>query len=179
MPANRARRGDLRFVGLDHFLSFRDVGLRGRQLDGCEDAAWSGRHGERNALFAELLVTTGLRLEEAKSLADRRITLADRIHRFPDRSRFGFRPRSPRAGDRERSGYQRGFCIVSPTTWRSSAPIRSLTSAMSISVRSSLVMTQPAARLVLSMAPAKCDLFASMCSARPNGGGSSRRRESR
>jgi hypothetical protein len=27
-----ARRGDLRFVGLDHFLSFRDVGLRGRQL---------------------------------------------------------------------------------------------------------------------------------------------------
>jgi hypothetical protein len=54
-----ARRGDLRFVGLDHFLSFRDVGLRGWQLDGCEDAAWSGRHGERNALFAELLVTTG------------------------------------------------------------------------------------------------------------------------
>lgn len=63
-----ARRGDLRFVSLDNFLIFRDVGLRGRHVDGCEDPIWSGRHGERNALFAELLVTTGLRLEEAASL---------------------------------------------------------------------------------------------------------------
>lgn len=73
-----ARRGDLRFVGLDHFLSFRDVGLRGRQLDGCEDATWSGRHGERNVLFAELLVTTGLRLEEAASLLIVELPAADR-----------------------------------------------------------------------------------------------------
>jgi site-specific recombinase XerD len=63
-----ARRGDLQFIDLDHFLAFRDAGLRGRLLDGREDPAWSGRHGERNALFAELLVTTGLRLEEAASL---------------------------------------------------------------------------------------------------------------
>ena len=63
-----ARRGDIRFVSVDHFLTFRDVGLRGRHPDGHEDPAWNGRHGERNALFAELLVTTGLRLEEAASL---------------------------------------------------------------------------------------------------------------
>src|SRR6266852_5410669 len=74
-----ARRGDLRFVGLDHFFAFRDVGLRGRQFDGCEDAAWSGRHGERNALFAELLVTTGLRLEEAASLLAIELPTPDRM----------------------------------------------------------------------------------------------------
>ena len=78
-----ARRGDLRFVGLDHFLSFRDIGLRGRQLDGGEDATWSGRHGERNALFAELLVTTGLRLEEAASLLVAELPVADRVRSGP------------------------------------------------------------------------------------------------
>jgi site-specific recombinase XerD len=96
-----ARRGDLRFVGLDHFLSFRDVGLRGWQLDGCEDAAWSGRHGERNALFAELLVTTGLRLEEAASLLIVELPVADRIRPAP-RS-FPFRlPASIAKGGRSR-----------------------------------------------------------------------------
>lgn len=63
-----ARRGNLRFIGLDLFLLFRDIGLRGRMDDGHDDEDWRGRHGERNALFAELLVTTGLRLEEAASL---------------------------------------------------------------------------------------------------------------
>jgi site-specific recombinase XerD len=74
-----ARRCDLRFVSLDHFLLFRDVGLRGRDPDGCEDSAWSGRHGERNALFAELLVTTGLRLEEAASLLATEMPTLDRV----------------------------------------------------------------------------------------------------
>ncbi|RUV26120.1 site-specific integrase, partial [Mesorhizobium sp. M5C.F.Ca.IN.020.32.2.1] len=37
-----ARRGDVRFVSLDHFLAFRDVGLRGRRLDGHEDPTWNG-----------------------------------------------------------------------------------------------------------------------------------------
>ncbi|MDA9391611.1 integrase [Bradyrhizobium sp. CCBAU 45394] len=78
-----ARRGDLRFVGLDHFLSYRDVGLRGRQLDGREDATWSGRHGERNVLFAELLVTTGLRLEEAASLLIVELPAVDRTRSAP------------------------------------------------------------------------------------------------
>jgi site-specific recombinase XerD len=74
-----ARRGDLRFVSLDRFLAFRDVGLRGRDPDGREDSAWSGRHGERNVLFAELLVTTGLRLEEAASLLAIELPMPDRI----------------------------------------------------------------------------------------------------
>ncbi|MGE0629313.1 MAG: hypothetical protein AB7O43_15935 [Hyphomicrobiaceae bacterium] len=73
-----AQRGDIRFVSPDHFLVFRDVGLRGRRLDGHEDLAWKGRHGERNALFAELLVTTGLRLEEVASLLAIELPAADR-----------------------------------------------------------------------------------------------------
>jgi site-specific recombinase XerD len=63
-----ARNGDMHFLSLDRYLLFRDVGLRGRLPDGQEDPAWRGRNGERNALFAELLVTTGLRLQEASHL---------------------------------------------------------------------------------------------------------------
>lgn len=73
VAANRAReraarRHDTRYIDLGRYLLFRDVGLRGRRPDGSEDPAWRGRNGERNALFAELLVTTGLRLTEAGSL---------------------------------------------------------------------------------------------------------------
>ncbi|MEZ5933245.1 MAG: tyrosine-type recombinase/integrase [Alphaproteobacteria bacterium] len=60
-----ARRHDMRFIDLDRFLQFRDIGLRGRLPDGTEDPDWHGRNGERNALFAELLVTTGMRISEA------------------------------------------------------------------------------------------------------------------
>ena len=74
-----ARRSDVRFVSLDHFLFFRDVGLRGRDPDGREDSEWRGRHGERNALFAELVVTTGLRLEEAASLLATEMPTPDRM----------------------------------------------------------------------------------------------------
>ncbi len=63
-----ARKSKTRFLSLDRYLAFRDVGLRGRLPDGNEDPTWRGRNGERNALFAELLVTTGLRLQEASSL---------------------------------------------------------------------------------------------------------------
>ncbi len=63
-----ARPHDMGFVDLERYLVFRDVGLRGRFPDGHNDPNWCGRNGERNALFAELLVTTGLRLEEASSL---------------------------------------------------------------------------------------------------------------
>lgn len=63
-----ARNGDVRFLSLDRYLLFRDVGLRGRLPNGCEDPAWRGRNGERNALFAEFLVTTGVRLQEGASL---------------------------------------------------------------------------------------------------------------
>jgi site-specific recombinase XerD len=63
-----ARPHDMQFVDIGRYLSFRDIGLRGRLPDGSEDPVWRGRNGERNAVFAELLVTTGMRLGEAGSL---------------------------------------------------------------------------------------------------------------
>jgi len=73
-----ARNGDMRFVSLDRYLLFRDVGLRGRLPDGQEDPTWRGRNGERNAIFAELLVTTGLRLQEASHLLTVELPTSDR-----------------------------------------------------------------------------------------------------
>src|SRR5690606_24922857 len=85
----------------DHFLAFRDVGLRGRRLDGHEDPAWNGRHGERNALFAELLVTTGLRLEEAASLLAIELPAIDLSPSVPKSVPFRL-PASIAKGGRER-----------------------------------------------------------------------------
>ena len=63
-----AKRSDVRFVSLEDYRVFRDVGLRGLTVDGAERPSARGRNGTRNALFAELLVTTGLRLSEASFL---------------------------------------------------------------------------------------------------------------
>lgn len=63
-----ARHQETKFLTMDAYLFFRDVGLRGRLPGGAEDATFCGRNGERNTTFAELLVTTGLRLTEANSL---------------------------------------------------------------------------------------------------------------
>ena len=63
-----AKRSDVRFIELGVFRTFRDVGLRGLAVDGSEKPGARDRNGTRNALFAELLATTGLRLEEASFL---------------------------------------------------------------------------------------------------------------
>jgi integrase len=63
-----ARRADVSFVTLDDYRRFRDVGLRGLLPDGGTRPGARDRNGIRNALFSDLLVTTGLRLEEASSL---------------------------------------------------------------------------------------------------------------
>jgi site-specific recombinase XerD len=63
-----AKRSDVRFISLEDYRAFRDVGLRGLTVDGAERRGARDRNGARNALFAELLVTTGLRLEEASFL---------------------------------------------------------------------------------------------------------------
>lgn len=63
-----ARRSDVRFVTMDDYCIFREVGLRGLTPDGAERPGARDRNGLRNALFADLLVTTGLRLEEASGL---------------------------------------------------------------------------------------------------------------
>jgi site-specific recombinase XerD len=63
-----AKRSDVRFVSLDDYRVFRDVGLRGLAPNGSVRNGARDRNGARNTLFAELLVTTGLRLEEASFL---------------------------------------------------------------------------------------------------------------
>ena len=57
-----------RFVSLETYRLFNRVGLRGLTLTGHERPGARDRNGLRNALFADLLVSTGLRLEEAGSL---------------------------------------------------------------------------------------------------------------
>jgi site-specific recombinase XerD len=63
-----ARRADVSFVTLEDYRRFRDVGLRGHLPEGGSRAGARDRNGIRNALFSDLLVTTGLRLEEASCL---------------------------------------------------------------------------------------------------------------
>jgi integrase len=58
----------VKFVSFEDYLLWRDVGLRGRVPDGRVDPLWRGRHDERNALFADLLIYTGMRLGEASCL---------------------------------------------------------------------------------------------------------------
>jgi len=58
----------VRFVSFEDYLLWRDVGLRGRLPGGQVDRSWRGRHDERNALFADLLIYTGMRLGEASCL---------------------------------------------------------------------------------------------------------------
>ena len=61
----------VRFVSFEDYLLWRDVGLRGRFPDGRADRSWRGRHDERNGLFADLLIYTGMRLCEASCLLAR------------------------------------------------------------------------------------------------------------
>lgn len=58
----------VRFVSFEDYLLWRDVGLRGELPEGGRDPRWRGRNGERNAMFADLIVYTGMRLSEASSL---------------------------------------------------------------------------------------------------------------
>lgn len=63
-----AARSNIRFVSLENYRIFNRVGLRGLLTDGHNRPGARDRNGMRNALFADLLVSTGLRLEEAGSL---------------------------------------------------------------------------------------------------------------
>ncbi|MGW9211260.1 tyrosine-type recombinase/integrase [Embleya sp. NPDC055664] len=58
----------VRFVSFEDYLLWRDVGLRGDLPEGGRDPRWRGRNGERNAMFADLIVYTGMRLSESSSL---------------------------------------------------------------------------------------------------------------
>jgi len=73
-----ARRSDVRFVTIDDYRIFREIGLRGLAPDGTERPGARDRNGLRNALFADLLITTGLRLEEASGLLADELATIDR-----------------------------------------------------------------------------------------------------
>ena len=59
---------DTCFLMLNDFHRFRDVGILGLDVDGRAHKDSRSRNGLRNALFVELLIATGLRLEEGCSL---------------------------------------------------------------------------------------------------------------
>ena len=61
-------RKPIEFLPYEDYLLWRDVGLLGYLPDGAPDPKWKGRNGERNGLFADLLVSTGMRLGENASL---------------------------------------------------------------------------------------------------------------
>src|SRR3546814_2245730 len=92
----------VRFVTMDDYRIFRDVGLRGLALDGTERPGARDRNGLRNALFADLLVTTGLRLEEASGLLADELAAIDHDH---DQAQQLWLPLPPplTKGDRGRS----------------------------------------------------------------------------
>ncbi len=73
-----AKRSDVRFVTMEDYRVFREIGLRGLTSDGTERPGARDRNGLRNALFADLLVTTGLRLEEASCLLAAELPSIDR-----------------------------------------------------------------------------------------------------
>ena len=73
-----AKRSDVRFVTMDDYRVFREIGLRGLTHDGTERPGARDRNGLRNALFADLLVTTGLRLEEGSGLLATELAAIDR-----------------------------------------------------------------------------------------------------
>ena len=72
-----ARRADVSFVTLEDYRRFRDVGLKALLPNGRTRPGARDRTGIRNALFSDLLVTTGLRLEEASSLFASDLVFAD------------------------------------------------------------------------------------------------------
>ena len=59
---------DTRFISLETYRLFNRIGLSSLTRDGHERHGARDRNGMRNVLFADLLVSTGLRLEEAASL---------------------------------------------------------------------------------------------------------------
>ncbi|MFI8090526.1 tyrosine-type recombinase/integrase [Streptomyces sp. NPDC086080] len=73
-----AKRGSVEFLSVPRYAAFRDVGLRGQRPSGAADPSFRGRNAERNVVMAELLVTTGLRIEEAASLCWPELPAPDR-----------------------------------------------------------------------------------------------------
>jgi site-specific recombinase XerD len=98
-----AKRSDVKFITIEDYRRFRDVGLQGLAVDGAERPGARDRNGSRNALFADLLITTGLRLEEASSLLAVEIEAAIRASASGDKQ-VAFRlPAALTKGDKGRT----------------------------------------------------------------------------
>lgn len=71
VSAARARDGGgdrVAWLTPGQYRRWRDCGLRGYQADGLPGGGFRGRWASRNALFADVMVRTGLRLAEQASL---------------------------------------------------------------------------------------------------------------
>ena len=66
--ARDTRRDLVEWLTPAQYRSWRDTGLRGYDAGGLPDRRFRGRWATRNALFADLMVRTGLRLTEQGSL---------------------------------------------------------------------------------------------------------------
>jgi site-specific recombinase XerD len=66
--AKDVRSSNVRWLTPRAYRLWRDVGLRGYTADGRPDRSWRGRHDDRNAAYADLLFSSGLRRTEASSL---------------------------------------------------------------------------------------------------------------
>jgi site-specific recombinase XerD len=98
-----AKRSDVKFITIEDYRRFRDVGLLGLSPDGDERPGARDRNGSRNALFADLLISTGLRLEEASSLLAIEIEEAIRASAGRDKQ-VAFRlPAALTKGDKSRT----------------------------------------------------------------------------
>jgi hypothetical protein len=67
MPKN-IRSSNVKWLTPRAFWLWRDVGLRGYGADGHPDRSWRGRNDGRDAAFADVLFTSGLRRREAGTL---------------------------------------------------------------------------------------------------------------
>jgi len=77
-PAASARDvhdAPVRWLTPEQYRCWRDVGLRGYGADGLPDQGFRGRWASRNALFADVMVRTGLRLTEQASLTAAEVPL--------------------------------------------------------------------------------------------------------
>lgn len=64
-----ARREQIQWLPARSYRQWRDVGLRGYGPDGLPDPLFRGRWADRNSVFSDLMVRTGMRLSEQASLS--------------------------------------------------------------------------------------------------------------
>jgi len=76
------RSANVKWLTPRAYRMWRDVGLRGYRADGIPDDAWRGRNGDRDAAFADFLLSSGLRRREAGTLLLAELPEADRHQRY-------------------------------------------------------------------------------------------------